>query len=131
MQARNAHFNLVRLGATAGIYAQNFYGTDSVTDPDQSVGQGIDSDRLFASWDLRSERVLMLASRSPITIPKPVLKISIPTEWTSLVKNDPARARAEQLRVRSEFTTTFSDGLICAGFERSPNQPSYLLFQRS
>lgn len=131
MQARNAHFNLVRLGATVGSYAQNFYGTDYVTDPDQAAGHGIDSDRLFASWDLRSERVMMLAGGSQITMPMPVLKISIPPEWTSLLKSDPARARSEQLRVRSEFTTAFSDGLVCAGFERSPDRPSYLLFERN
>jgi predicted GNAT superfamily acetyltransferase len=33
MQARNAYFNLNRLGVTTSTYAENFYGTDYVTNP--------------------------------------------------------------------------------------------------
>ena len=33
MQARNAYFNLNRLGVTVSSYAENFYGTDYVTSP--------------------------------------------------------------------------------------------------
>ncbi len=33
MQARNAHFNLNRLGATVDTYADNFYGIDYNADP--------------------------------------------------------------------------------------------------
>src|ERR1041385_2869609 len=44
MQARNAHFNLNRLGVTVSHYAANFYGTDYPNEPTV----GIDSDRLFA-----------------------------------------------------------------------------------
>src|SRR5688572_15051685 len=35
MQARNAHFNLNRLGVVTHSYRENFYGTDYVTDPAQ------------------------------------------------------------------------------------------------
>ena len=132
MQARNAHFNLNRLGVTAGSYAENFYGTDYVTDPDQQPGSNIDSDRLIAGWDLRADRVMRLAGGSaPAPLPAPTLKISIPPNWAGLVKENPARARAEQLRVRSEFIRAFSAGLICAGFERGQESPSYLLFERT
>lgn len=132
MQARNAHFNLNRLGVTTSSYAENFYGTDYVTDPDQQGNRNIDSDRLFASWDLRSDRVMQLAGGSaPSPLPTATLKISIPPDWTGLVKENPTRARAEQLRVRAEFISAFSAGLVCAGFERSQESPSYLLFQRA
>ncbi|HUE82714.1 MAG TPA: GNAT family N-acetyltransferase [Pyrinomonadaceae bacterium] len=134
MQARNAHFNLNRLGVTAGSYAENFYGTDYVTDPDQQRGSNIDSDRVIASWDLRADRVMRLAAGSapsPLPTPTPTLKISIPPDWAGLVKENPARARAEQLRVRAEFILAFSTGLICAGFERGQESPSYLLFERT
>src|ERR1044071_1085922 len=33
MQARNAHFNLNRLGVTVDSYVDNFYGTDYFADP--------------------------------------------------------------------------------------------------
>src|SRR5918912_74714 len=49
MQARNAHFNLNRLGVTVRAYAVNFYGTDYITLGQADLegkGLGIDSDRL-------------------------------------------------------------------------------------
>src|SRR5688572_25525731 len=56
MQARNAHFNLNRLGVTVSSYAENFYGTDYGTSPapNDAGTPGIDSDRLFANWQLQS-----------------------------------------------------------------------------
>src|SRR6476620_1161262 len=58
MRARNAHFNLNRLGVVVREYAVNFYGTDYSTNPaEQGSVSGMDSDRLFASWDLASARV--------------------------------------------------------------------------
>src|SRR5256714_11452615 len=58
MRARNAHFNLNRLGVTVRAYAVNFYGTDYATTPGEfNQSLGLDSDRLFAEWHLRSPRV--------------------------------------------------------------------------
>src|SRR5687767_5525658 len=53
LKARNAHFNLNRLGVVVRSYAVNFYGTDYSTDPtlDASERPGLDSDRMFASWE--------------------------------------------------------------------------------
>src|ERR671927_122289 len=49
MMARNAHFNLNRLGAIVDTYADNFYGTDYTTTAGEfGKPQGLDSDRLFA-----------------------------------------------------------------------------------
>src|SRR6188474_3355742 len=49
MQARNAHFNLNRLGATVDTYLENFYGIDY--DADRTATQpGLPSDRLMATW---------------------------------------------------------------------------------
>lgn len=136
MQARNAHFNLNRLGVTVSSYAENFYGTDYSASPAlrSDEPRGIDSDRLFAEWRLGSARVVALApqgsSSSPPTMTAaPAVEIVIPSEWTKLVKDDPAMARAEQLRVRSEFQEAFAEGLVAAGFERSPTAPRYLLFE--
>jgi predicted GNAT superfamily acetyltransferase len=131
MQARNAHFNLNRLGVTVNSYAENFYGTDYATDPTlQATGNlGIDSDRLFASWALPSRRVRALAEGIETTLPpKATCEISIPPDWTSLIRSEPRRAREELLRVRNEFEDAFEQGLVCAGFERG-NTPSYLLYR--
>ena len=132
MQARNAHFNLNRLGVTVGAYAVNFYGTDYGASPAPAnlEAAGIDSDRLFASWELDSPRVIRLANNSsPEPVPlKPAALIEIPANWSKLCRADAVHARKEQLRVRSEFQQALSAGLIAAGFERSTEQPRYLLY---
>lgn len=131
MQARNAHFNLNRLGATVDSYADNFYGVDY--DADQTAARpGLPSDRLIATWYLSSPRVLALAARAVAPVEaKPVATVAIPAEWNALVKQDAARARDEQARVRDEFKKAFDQQLICAGFERGDEQSRYLLFEPS
>jgi predicted GNAT superfamily acetyltransferase len=134
MQARNAHFNLNRLGVVVRTYEENFYGTDYVTDPEQrsSAATGLPSDRLFAGWELSSPRVVKLAGGGePAPPPGPVAAIEIPADWTGLIKRDLNLAKQEQLRVRREFEQAFSAGLVCAGFERSAAHPRYLLYPES
>lgn len=132
MRARNAHFNLNRLGVIVEGYAENFYGTDYVTDPQlKAEAPGIDSDRLFASWYIRSERVAELAEgREPEAPASPVMSIEIPANWFAIMKEDPRTAKREQLRVREEFKRAHSEGLVCAGFERDPSRPKYLFYER-
>lgn len=148
MQARNAYFNLNRLGVTVSSYAENFYGTDyAAVSPLNAEaaepGPGIDSDRLFAEWQLDSPRVVQLSNWSPAaaaangatsaSLPQndlqPSATIDIPTDWTKLCKENPVQAKQEQLRVRREFQESFAAGLIAAGFERSTERPRYLLYK--
>jgi len=132
MMARNAHFNLNRLGAIVDTYAENFYGTGYNTGASLTEKVGLPSDRLVATWNLGSERVTALATgaRAPFEA-KPVTSVAIPAEWTTLVKQDPKRARDEQARVRDEFKRAFEQRLICAGFERGEKESRYLLFEPS
>jgi len=129
MQARNAHFNLNRLGVTVDTYADNFYGTDYNADPTQGERPGLQSDRLFANWNLDSARVKALATGSIWSgSGKSLGAITIPGNWITLVREDIVQARAEQQRVRAEFKQAFQEGLMCAGFERGLEQAKYLLF---
>jgi predicted GNAT superfamily acetyltransferase len=133
MQARNAHFNLNRLGVTVDSYAANFYGTDYPASPNsnEATGPGIDSDRLFARWQLNTRRVKELSEGVAFPlIKKPAATIEIPVNWTKLIREEPSRAKTEQLRVRSEFQNAFANSLICAAFERSDERPRYLLFEK-
>jgi len=128
MLARNAHFNLNRLGAVVETYLDDFYGTDYGSD--QRLG--LPSDRLSATWEIDSPRVHELAKG----VEKPfagarVGTIAIPADWTALVKRDVEHARDEQTRVRQEFQRAFAQNLICAGFERGEKQSRYVLFERS
>jgi predicted GNAT superfamily acetyltransferase len=132
MQARNAHFNLNRLGAIVDSYAENFYGIDYSADASITDRIGLPSDRLFATWQIDSDRVHTLASGAAAPFAGgPVGSVAIPSQWNALVQNDPQRALQEQARAREEFKNAFANGFICAGFERGEDQSRYLLFERT
>jgi predicted GNAT superfamily acetyltransferase len=128
MQARNAHFNLNRLGVVVRAYSENFYGTDYPVNP-ENIYEGIDSDRLFAEWELDSPHVEAIAAGSNFDRGTAVVEIAIPADWQGLVRKDRRAARREQMRVRQEFQSAFSRGLLCKGFERDERSPRYLLFE--
>ncbi|HYV84118.1 MAG TPA: hypothetical protein VE931_11410 [Pyrinomonadaceae bacterium] len=126
MLARNAHFNLNRLGATVETYLDDFYGIDYGADE----RLGLPSDRLSATWKIDSERVHALAKGAEAPFEgKRVATIAVPADWNALVKRDAQRAREEQTRVREEFKRAFAERLICAGFERGEEQSRYVFFE--
>ncbi len=125
VKARNAFFNLEKLGAIVTEYHENFYGTDYSTSPDQKIG--LASDRLFAEWHLDSDKVERLSSGEKFTQSgDPAARIFVPADWSELVK-DPQKALNEQLRVRGEFQASFARGLVGRGFVRG-DEPHYLLY---
>jgi predicted GNAT superfamily acetyltransferase len=133
VQARNAHFNLNRLGVFVRSYAENYYGTDYSTVTGK-FGEplGLDSDRLVAEWELDSPRVEALArGEAPGPWGEPDAAVAIPANWGALVREDPSAARSELLRVRAEFRAATAAGLVCAAFERDPARPRYLFFDGS
>ena len=131
MRARNAHFNLNRLGVVVREYAVNFYGTDYVTNPADkgSVPGGMDSDRLFAGWELESPRVVAFAEGKTFDLGEPERAVTIPGDFTSLLKSDPVAAKEEVLRVRNEFVQALRDGLVCRAFARDAEHPRYLFYR--
>jgi predicted GNAT superfamily acetyltransferase len=96
MVARNAHFNLVKLGAVAISFQPNFYG--AMTD---SVNAGDESDRFEVAWRLDSRRVtaaLAGALQPPTDV---VESLAIPGDYTTLARTDPAAARAARQTARA------------------------------
>ncbi len=130
-RARNAHFNLNRLGVVVREYAVNFYGTDYVTNPAEKAAgvRDMDSDRVFAGWELRSPRVEALAAGADYSLPEPDRTIEIPADYSALLKSDPAAGKREQMRVREEFLEALGDGLVCRAFERDAERPRYLFYR--
>ncbi len=129
VKARNAFFNLEKLGGVVTEYQPNFYGTDYTTAHELSGKIGLDSDRLFAEWHLKSEKVCLLASGKKYQEsrePKRIIEIS--ADWFGLVQDDPEKAVSELLRVRTEFEAAFAAGLRCEGFLRDDTGPKYLLY---
>ena len=131
-RARNAYFNLNRLGVVVREYAVNFYGTDYVTNPAEKAAgvRDMDSDRVFAGWELRSPRVEALAAGAERSLAaEPARTIEIPADYSALLKSDPAAGKREQLRVREEFLKALGDGLVCRAFARDAARPTYLLYR--
>lgn len=127
--ARNAYFNLNRLGATIQKYIPNFYGTDYHTNHLEGGKLGLDSDRLYADWHLESDKVKQLANGGTFQETEEIVRtIEIPGDWDNLVKTNLEKAIAEQTRVKKEFEAAFAENMICRTFERDETRPKYLLF---
>ncbi|MEP6849328.1 MAG: GNAT family N-acetyltransferase [Acidobacteriota bacterium] len=130
VKARNAYFNLEKLGAIIGEYQENFYGTDYTTTADTVGKIGLASDRLFAEWHLESDKVRELSAGGKFEQKgEPAAEIVAVNDWFGLVRADPSAALAEQLRLRAEFQKSFGKGMIGRGFRRDETRPAYLLYR--
>ncbi len=128
-KARNAFFNLEKLGAVVTEYQPNFYGVDYSTASTGGSPIGLASDRLFAEWHLESEKVSALAAGEQYNETRePERVIIAPAGWSDLVAADPEAAIKEQERLKAEFTDAFAAGLVGAGFRRDDEGPEYMLY---
>jgi predicted GNAT superfamily acetyltransferase len=124
LEIKNAHLNIVRLGAIARRYMPDFYG------PSTSLLQGgLPTDRLVAEWWLRSRRVRrtlgelgendahLEGDSAPVLVQVPV-----PAAVTDWKRNPDQRKLAESLQTRNRLAleSAFSRGLGITGYERSP-----------
>jgi predicted GNAT superfamily acetyltransferase len=105
--ARNAHFNLVKLGADVVAFEPDFYGV-----MDDAVNAGDHSDRFEVSWRLGSRRALDAAAGSPAAPPGDVVEsLEIPPDYDTLRRTDPQLGRQARLRSRETFERVWSAGL--------------------
>ncbi len=126
-KAKNAYFNLEKLGAIVTEYQPNFYGTDYGAEPEVV---GLPSDRLFAEWHLESSKVISLAAGDKFFETRTVEReITLPPDWLGLVAADREAAVADLSRIRTEFQSAFTDSLIGGGFVRDDSEPKYLLYK--
>src|SRR5947207_5099881 len=65
LQAGNAHFNLTRLGATAGRYVENMYGERT-----DALNAGVPTDRLIAEWETTAETPATVPADAAATVPR-------------------------------------------------------------
>jgi predicted GNAT superfamily acetyltransferase len=107
MLARNAHFNLRKLGAVAEAVLPAFYGP-----MDDAVNRGEVTDRLETHWYL----VDAPADRRRVADADAARTVTIPSDYPALRAADPARAEAERRRVRQELVDGFAAGLVLVDF---------------
>ncbi|MFG1606491.1 GNAT family N-acetyltransferase [Actinoplanes sp. NPDC049265] len=126
--ARNAYFNLVRLGATPTTYLTNFYGTllDGRNGKDES-------DRLMARWDLNrypprpvsTDGAEVVLGRTPDGGPAyepgggPRVLVAVPHDIETLRDADPDTANRWRHAVREALTGLLADGYYFTGFDRA------------
>ncbi|MFJ2033320.1 GNAT family N-acetyltransferase [Streptosporangium sp. NPDC087985] len=130
---RNAHFNLVKLGARPEEYLPCFYGA-----MDDAINAGDESDRVLAVWRLSEPQVVAaargvrclpgvppdavagLTGRDGLPVAGPadarVVLVAVPPDIETLRRTDPAAARAWRRAVRDVLGGLMEEGARVAGF---------------
>lgn len=135
----NAHFNLHKLGATFHQYIPNCYGSMG------GINAGSPSDRAYAVWELRSERVFSrIYAPAPLTLVQglpqanlvegqaPVglnlglsqeqILLQIPEDWGQILQTDTTLANQWRMHSRELFGHYFAQGYRAVDFVRGPNR---------
>ncbi len=116
--ARNAYFNICKLGAMPVEYLTNFYGI---------MGDGIngedETDRLLIRWQLLDDEVAAAAADGRARPVDPhqggCIRVPVPADIESIRREDPARAREWRSRVRDELGAALAGGGRIIGFDRT------------
>ena len=123
LEMRNAHFNLMRLGAVARRLIPNCYGVTS-----SEIHFGMPTDRLVAEWRLDSSRVKSLLGGQAIVRPEAnVRSILVPARMEEWRRSDRAKAVTEQARIAGEFQKWFAQDYVATAIENTPDGGAYLL----
>jgi predicted GNAT superfamily acetyltransferase len=136
--ARNAWFNLAKLGATPTAYLEDFYGP--MTD---AINAGMASDRLLVTWNLNDPAVAAACAGRPrqpalgrapaepaLTVgpdlapvahdtEAPMSTVEVPPDVEAL---DPERRRAWRAAVREALGDRMAAGAVVSGFLRRPDR---------
>ena len=148
--ARNAHFNINRLGARAAEYIRDMYGSNTGS----TLHGTMPTDRLIASWELRGATPLpdtdtdhvrreSVHRDAPIVTPvdsdgaptfvdrpdAPAVLVQIPREIQEVRGADPALALAWRRATRDAFTAYLRRGYAVTAFDRGDNGslPAYVM----
>lgn len=151
LESRNAYVNLVRLGAVAGEYRRDFYGATA-----SILHEGLETDRLVASWEIRSDRVgrrlagergwgdssaagaplvnpwrssdrLPLAGEPDLAVAAPAIRLAIPADIQELRARSPAVALGWRRTTRAAFEAYLGRGYAATGLVRGPECSCYVL----
>jgi len=122
LNLKNAHFNIMRLGAVVRRFIPNCYGIT-----ESPLHGGIPTDRLVAEWWLTSERVKsILAGRIP-AMSASVERISLPANLAEIQAKDREAAIRIQADAREKFERWLAKGYAVTRFETRDAEASYFL----
>ncbi len=115
LEIKNAYLNVAKLGAIIRRYKRDFYGPSS-----SPLQGGLPTDRVYAEWWLRSDRVQRsLAGERPVV--QATQSVEVPHEiydWKASPM-DRGSAREVQSRNANALEAAFADGLAVLGYERT------------
>ena len=138
--ARNAYFNVVKLGARLTRYYVDFYGP--MTD---GINRGDETDRCLVTWGLDDERTRLAAAGRPAPTDLDAARragagellrvgpsgepvrvghagelrlVQLPTDIVVLRHTDPDKAQAWRLALREVLVAAFADGFEVVGATR-------------
>ena len=152
LQAGNAHFNLGRLGATAGRYVDNMYGERT-----DALNAGVPTDRLIAEWDTTAEPIAGLRPDAAAILPRlintrngqgeeadpggtpvpisvgpvlgaPQVLLEVPADIARLRRERPELAEHWRQMVRLAFGTAFDAGYRAVHFIRDDSPEGRRVF---
>lgn len=152
LEARNAHLNFARLGATSCEYRRDLYG-----EPDSPLHRGLGTDRLVADWAIASERVqrrldgddrppgpeavaqipvvnptwddpdVLMCEEPDLELDAERVRVAIPREIQRLKKRAPQRALEWRANIRAALEAYLSRGYVVMEVVREPSRSCYVL----
>lgn len=122
LELKNAHFNLVRLGAIARRFIPNCYGIT-----ESPLHAGLPTDRLVAEWWLDSDRVKNILADSPLPPKGPFARISLPSNLSKIKSRDRDEAGRIQSSAREQFEKYFGGGCVATSVETRETTTDYIL----
>jgi predicted GNAT superfamily acetyltransferase len=122
LELKNAHFNLMRLGAVARRFIPNCYGITG-----SPLHLGLPTDRLVAEWWLDSERVKSILAENPLPRRGPIGRIALPANTAEIKSHDQVAGAQIQTGARGQFLRAFADGLVATALEPQGTRTDYVL----
>jgi predicted GNAT superfamily acetyltransferase len=119
LESMNAYFNFHRLGVISSEYERNIYGVG-----ESGLHKGLPTDRLIATWDLKSDRVIKkMKGKNPSILEeipqnrlsilaKKTAYIEIPKDIRSLKESNMDKAIEWRAQTRALFEQAFKKGYI-------------------
>jgi predicted GNAT superfamily acetyltransferase len=122
LDLKNAHFNLVRLGAVAQQYIPDCYGVTA-----SPLHGGLPTDRLVAEWWLGSERVKSILADDVRPMRGSPERVTIPQNLAEIIPSNREAATRIQAEAREQFQKWFAEGYAATGVESREGATDYLL----
>ena len=115
LEIKNAYLNFAKLGAITRRYRRNFYGPSN-----SPLHGGLPTDRIYAEWWLKSERVKRVLAGEPLEV-RATEHVDVPAAISAWKSDDATRPKALALQAANAeaLESAFARGLAVIGYERT------------